>query len=167
MLGLLFDPDPAVDRGDRELSDSGDVAKLIDAEELTIGRAVIALVFQSIAALEVVGVEPTAPVDGVSFAPTLTDAGAPDRHTVQYYEMFGCRALYQDGWKAVVYHPIQSDDPGLDVAEWELYDVAGDPSLRRQGKREERKGEKKEELDRAQEQADDKADEVADLERKT
>jgi hypothetical protein len=30
LLGLLFEPDPAVDRGDRELPDSGDVAKLID-----------------------------------------------------------------------------------------------------------------------------------------
>ena len=55
------------------------------------------------------------PVDGVSFAPTFTDAGAPDAHTVQYYEMLGCRALYQDGWKAVVYHPIQATAPGLDA----------------------------------------------------
>jgi uncharacterized protein YjbJ (UPF0337 family) len=46
-------------------------------------------------------------------------------------------------------------------------DLADDPSLRRQGKREERKGEKKDELNRAQEKADEKADEVADLERKT
>jgi uncharacterized protein YjbJ (UPF0337 family) len=46
-------------------------------------------------------------------------------------------------------------------------DLADDPSLRRQGKREERKGEKKEELDRAQDHADEKAEEVADLERKT
>lgn len=46
-------------------------------------------------------------------------------------------------------------------------DLADDPSLRRQGKREERKGEKKEERDRARERADEKAEEVADLERKT
>jgi uncharacterized protein YjbJ (UPF0337 family) len=46
-------------------------------------------------------------------------------------------------------------------------DIADDPSLRRQGKREERKGEKKDELDHAQEKADEKAEEVADLERKT
>jgi len=46
-------------------------------------------------------------------------------------------------------------------------DIADDPSLRRQGKREERKGEKKEELDRAQEKAEEKAEEVADLERRT
>ena len=46
-------------------------------------------------------------------------------------------------------------------------DIADDPSLRREGGREERKGEAKEELSNAQERADAKADEVADLERKT
>jgi uncharacterized protein YjbJ (UPF0337 family) len=46
-------------------------------------------------------------------------------------------------------------------------DLADDPSLRRQGRREEAKGEKKEERDRAREHADRKAEEVADLERKT
>jgi uncharacterized protein YjbJ (UPF0337 family) len=46
-------------------------------------------------------------------------------------------------------------------------DIADDPSLRRQGAREERKGEAKEELADAHEKADAKAEEVADLERKT
>ena len=46
-------------------------------------------------------------------------------------------------------------------------DIADDPSLRREGGREERKGEAKDELANAQERADAKADEVADLERKT
>lgn len=46
-------------------------------------------------------------------------------------------------------------------------DLADDPSLRRQGQREERKGRKEEERDRAQEEADEKAEEVADLDRKT
>jgi uncharacterized protein YjbJ (UPF0337 family) len=46
-------------------------------------------------------------------------------------------------------------------------DLADDPSLRREGRREERKGEAKEERDRAHEQADRKAEEVANLERKT
>ena len=46
-------------------------------------------------------------------------------------------------------------------------DVADDPSLRRQGKKEEQKGEAKERLDRAEERADEEADRVADLERKT
>jgi uncharacterized protein YjbJ (UPF0337 family) len=46
-------------------------------------------------------------------------------------------------------------------------DLADDPSLRREGAREERKGEAKEELERAQDKAAAKANEVADLERKT
>jgi uncharacterized protein YjbJ (UPF0337 family) len=46
-------------------------------------------------------------------------------------------------------------------------DVADDPSLRREGRREERTGEAKEELSHAQDRADAKADEVADLERRT
>ena len=46
-------------------------------------------------------------------------------------------------------------------------DVADDPSLRREGAKEERKGEAKEDLGRAEERADDKADEVANLERRT
>jgi uncharacterized protein YjbJ (UPF0337 family) len=46
-------------------------------------------------------------------------------------------------------------------------DLTDDPSLRREGRREERKGEAKEERDRAHEKADRKSQEVADLERKT
>lgn len=40
------------------------------------------------------------PMDGTSFAHTLDDAGAEERHTVQYFEMLGSRAIYQDGWWA-------------------------------------------------------------------
>ena len=46
-------------------------------------------------------------------------------------------------------------------------DIAGDGSLKREGKQEERKGEAKEELGNAQDKADAKAEEVANLERKT
>jgi uncharacterized protein YjbJ (UPF0337 family) len=46
-------------------------------------------------------------------------------------------------------------------------DLADDPSLRREGSREERKGEEKENLARAQDRVDEKAQDVADLERKT
>jgi uncharacterized protein YjbJ (UPF0337 family) len=46
-------------------------------------------------------------------------------------------------------------------------DLADDPSLRAEGRREERKGEAKEELVREQERTERKAEEVADLERKT
>jgi arylsulfatase A-like enzyme len=86
--------------------------------------------------LEVVGIDPPTalggveqrPIEGTSFAYSFADAAAPERHATQYYEMFGCRALYHEGWKAVAYHPIQSDNPGLDRAAWELYDLRADPS---------------------------------------
>jgi arylsulfatase A-like enzyme len=68
------------------------------------------------------------PIEGTSFLPTMTDPAAADRHITQYYEMFGCRAIYHEGWKAVTYHPLQSEEPGLDRAEWELYDLRVDPT---------------------------------------
>jgi len=40
------------------------------------------------------------PMHGVSFAATFTDAGAQERHTQQYFEMWGNRAMYKDGWLA-------------------------------------------------------------------
>ena len=46
-------------------------------------------------------------------------------------------------------------------------DLTDDPSMRREGAKEERKGEAKDELNRAHERADAKAEEVANLERKT
>jgi len=38
------------------------------------------------------------PMDGVSFAYTFDDATAPERHTQQYFEILGNRAMYKDGW---------------------------------------------------------------------
>lgn len=93
--------------------------------------------------LELVGVEAPAEidsiaqtrVDGTSFAYLLGDAAAPERHTTQYFEMFGSRALYHKGWKAVSFHPIGPlYDDGLnpnapfDDDVWELYHVAEDLS---------------------------------------
>ena len=71
------------------------------------------------------------PFDGTSFAYTFNDADAPDRHTRQYYEMFGNRAMYHDGWKAVTIHggrmpwTIAGTFP-FDEDVWELYHVAED-----------------------------------------
>jgi arylsulfatase A-like enzyme len=85
---------------------------------------------------EVLGVEPPAtlggvpqrPIEGVSFAPTLGDPDAPDAHQTQYYEMFGCRAIYHQGWKAVTYHPIHASEPRFEDDAWELYDLRNDPT---------------------------------------
>jgi uncharacterized protein YjbJ (UPF0337 family) len=46
-------------------------------------------------------------------------------------------------------------------------DLADDPTLRREGVKEERKGEAKEDLSKVEREAEAKADEVADLERRT
>ncbi len=86
--------------------------------------------------LDAIGIDPPdelrgvaqQPIEGTSFLATVADEDAADAHVTQYYEMFGCRALYHDGWKAVAYHPIQDDRPGIDTVEWELYDVRVDPS---------------------------------------
>ena len=40
------------------------------------------------------------PMDGTSFLYTLDDPGADERHTVQYFENYGSRAIYKDGWWA-------------------------------------------------------------------
>jgi arylsulfatase len=71
---------------------------------------------------------PQRPLEGVSFAASLRSAGAPDRHETQYYEMFGSRALYHRGWKAVTYHEMYAGPEGFDRDAWELYDVTADPS---------------------------------------
>jgi arylsulfatase len=68
------------------------------------------------------------PVDGISFSGSLREADAPGLHETQYYEMFGCRAIYHRGWKAVTFHPIQDTRKGFDEDQWELYNVDDDPS---------------------------------------
>jgi arylsulfatase len=75
---------------------------------------------------------PQRPMDGVSMVYSFNDADAADRHTVQYFEMFGNRAMYQDGWLARTIHraPWEST-PRRPLAEdvWELYDTRADFSL--------------------------------------
>jgi arylsulfatase A-like enzyme len=73
------------------------------------------------------GVEQS-PIEGTSLLGVLGDRDHPEVRTTQYYEMLGCRAIYHEGYKAVSYHPIQVEAPGLDTVPWELYDVRVDPS---------------------------------------
>ncbi|MDH3705423.1 MAG: arylsulfatase [Acidimicrobiia bacterium] len=46
-------------------------------------------------------------IDGVSLRPTLDDADADEVRTTQYYECWGSRALYHEGWKVVTDHVNQ------------------------------------------------------------
>ena len=65
-----------------------------------------------------------APLEGVSMLPTLRDGDAPETHDVQYFEMFGNRGIYHQGWTAVTKHrtPWKADTPPpFDDDVWELY----------------------------------------------
>ncbi len=69
------------------------------------------------------------PMDGVSMAHTFDDATAKDRHTTQYFEMFGNRAIYHDGWVAATRHSIpwlMAENPPFSEDKWELYNVNED-----------------------------------------
>ena len=86
---------------------------------------------------DTIGYVPQTAIDGISFAGLLGADGAesPAPRTTQYFEMFGSRALYHDGWKAVTYKPIGPlYNDGLNwnapfsEDRWELYHVAEDPS---------------------------------------
>ena len=46
------------------------------------------------------------PMDGVSMLYSADDAKAADRRTTQYFEMFGNRGIYHDGWVACTRHSI-------------------------------------------------------------
>jgi len=74
------------------------------------------------------------PIEGVSMAYTWENANALGRRTTQYFEMFGKRAIYQDGWIAST--PPLSPPWDLSLAEpptdvmnsfrWELYNINED-----------------------------------------
>ena len=52
------------------------------------------------------------PMEGVSMVYTFGDAKAPTRHRTQYFEMFGNRGIYHDGWTAVTRHSIPWETDG-------------------------------------------------------
>ena len=104
--------------------------------------------------LDLLGIEPPetiagvkqAPIEGVSFAHTINDDKAPTRHTTQYFEMLGTRAIDHDGWRAVCGWPGPSITEGaekgrhlfdqitpeilkvLDAEEWQLFNITEDPA---------------------------------------
>lgn len=74
-------------------------------------------------------------LDGTSLRALFDAPDAPTQHPRQYYECWGSRAIYSDGWKAVTNHVNQltlherrsivgSSDFGLD--EWELFHIDED-----------------------------------------
>lgn len=73
--------------------------------------------------LALAGEESASEFDGRSFQPSFDDASAPPPRNVQYWEMFGRRAVYADGWKAVSSHE-KGDDYENDA--WRLYHTETD-----------------------------------------
>src|SRR5690606_14290871 len=81
--------------------------------------------------VEVNGIEQI-PMQGVSMIYTFDDPDAEGRHTTQYFEILGNRAIYHDGWYARTVHrlpwetqpirPLQADI-------WQLYRADQDFSL--------------------------------------
>jgi arylsulfatase len=81
------------------------------------------------------------PIQGISLADAFDDAKAPSKHHTQYFEMFGHRSIYHDGWRAVCPWPGTSfTESGLtfgapidaakltelDGTAWELYHIDED-----------------------------------------
>jgi len=72
------------------------------------------------------------PMEGVSMVYTFDNPKAVDRHLVQYFEMFGNRGVYYDGWFAGTVHraPWESKPRHVLTEDvWELYHVAEDFSM--------------------------------------
>jgi arylsulfatase A-like enzyme len=80
---------------------------------------------------------PQKPIEGVSMDYTFdkANANAPSTRTTQYFEMFGNRAIYHEGWIAATTPPtppwmmgsIELPDV-VDGYKWELYNIAEDYS---------------------------------------
>lgn len=74
---------------------------------------------------------PQKPLDGISLVYSFDDAKAPTRHTTQYFELVGNRAIYKDGWMAST-TPLRlpwvtvGSEPNPDDFKWELYNINQD-----------------------------------------
>ena len=81
---------------------------------------------------KIVNGTPQTPIEGVSLLYSFNDAQAKDRHLTQYFEIFGNRAIYHDGWLAGTVHraawEYQPRHP-LNEDVWELFNVRQDFSL--------------------------------------
>ncbi|MCX4724184.1 arylsulfatase [Streptomyces sp. NBC_01306] len=73
---------------------------------------------------ETVNGTPQQRIDGVSMCYTFDEPGADERRTTQYFEMFGNRGIYHDGWSACTKHLAPGEhapEAGFRDDRWELY----------------------------------------------
>jgi arylsulfatase len=72
------------------------------------------------------------PIEGVSVAYSFDEPAAASKRHTQYFEMFGQRAIYHDGWVACTTPVMTAADPSepkgdvINDYRWELYHVADD-----------------------------------------
>lgn len=72
------------------------------------------------------------PMDGVSLLYNVKDGRAAERHRTQYFEVFGHRAIYHDGWMASAFHyrlpwsVIGFGNKKFEDDTWELYNLDKD-----------------------------------------
>ena len=76
------------------------------------------------------------PMEGTSMLYSFNEPNEPERHDLQYFEMFANRGIYHQGWSAVTKHrtPWEMHGavlPALDDDVWELYDGNSDFSQAR------------------------------------
>ncbi|TWO79954.1 arylsulfatase [Denitratisoma oestradiolicum] len=77
------------------------------------------------------------PMNGTSLVYSFDDAKAPTRHRTQYFEIYGNRNIYQQGWMASAFHGrtpwelIGAKGRPLDQDNWELYHLDEDFSQSR------------------------------------
>ena len=73
---------------------------------------------------------PQRPVDGTSMVYTFDDPAVPDRHTKQYFEVLGNRAIYYHGWWACALEILpwvpKQGEFDLEASKWELYNLNQD-----------------------------------------
>jgi arylsulfatase len=85
-----------------------------------------------IAAPDIVNGVKQKPMNGVSLVYSFDDAKAPERHTTQYFEVFGHRAVYHKGWMASAFHTrlpwqaLSMKAKPFTEDTWELYDLRSD-----------------------------------------
>jgi len=76
---------------------------------------------------------PQMPIQGTSLVYSFADAKAKERHTTQYFEVAGNRAIYHDGWYARTIHKAPWEPKPRrtlqDNSAWQLYNVSADFSL--------------------------------------
>lgn len=71
-------------------------------------------------------------LDGTSLVYSFDAPQAPERHRTQYFEVYGHRAIYHDGWMASAFHArlpwqvISRDAKPFEADTWELYDLDSD-----------------------------------------